>query len=333
MMADDELNFYGRLDLAITHSTNGDTTQNGKSGTLLENNFSNIGLRGHEGIAKLTKIIYQIEFQIENTSSNGDKDPLKASNTYLGLESETLGTLLVGRNDTVFKQSEGSVDIFGNTNADIDRLVAGQTRGADAIWYYSPSLSNIFNINATYLVTDNNQADIDNPKEQYALNIIVGDKKLRQHQYYLGAALNKGIANVNAYRGVAQMKLGQWTLGSLYQYTQSQQSNEQNMKGHSYFLNVIYTINGLNLKAEFGADTSGLGKYFTRATQTNNDTDRSQFSDISVTQLTLGADYPLSQSTLLYGHMAKYQGHYKDAGTHIELEKDHVLTTGVRYNF
>ena len=48
------------------------------------------------------------------------------------------GTVLVGRNDTVFKQAEGGVDIFGNTNADIDRLISGQTRSADGMWYYSP---------------------------------------------------------------------------------------------------------------------------------------------------------------------------------------------------
>lgn len=337
-MADDDLSFYGRLDLAITNSTTGNTTQNGKSGTVLENNFSNLGLRGKEGITDTLNIIYQLEFQVENTTTSGGKDPFKARNTYLGLESQQLGTLLVGRNDTVFKQSEGSVDIFGNTNADIDRLVAAQTRSADAIWYYSPALLGVVNINATYLVTDN-QADADsdneqdrNPNVQYALNITLGDKKFREHHYYLAAAFNKGIADVDAYRGVAQIKLGQVKLASLYQYTKSQKSNEQNMKGYSYFLNLVYEVNGINLKAEYGTDTSGLGKYFTNATG-GSSTVRSTFSDVKVTQLTIGADYPISQTTLLYGHIAQYQGHYQNTGALIDLEKDNVFTTGVRYNF
>lgn len=125
--------FYGRLELALTHTDTGATLQSGtngleanyadenNAGTYLENNFSLLGVKGSEKIADGFDVIYQMEFQVENTSGAGDV--FKARNTFLGLKTNA-GTVLVGRNDSVFKQAEGAVDIFGNTNADIDRLVS-----------------------------------------------------------------------------------------------------------------------------------------------------------------------------------------------------------------
>jgi len=108
--------FYGRLDLAVTNSDKGATTQNGKEGTVLENNFSNLGVKGSEKFANGIELLYQMEFQVENTTQTADKSGdevvFKARNTFLGLKSDA-GTVLVGRNDTVFKQSEGGIDLFG----------------------------------------------------------------------------------------------------------------------------------------------------------------------------------------------------------------------------
>lgn len=144
--------FYGRLELATTYTDTGATLQTGtngvdlgESGTYLENNFSLLGVKGTEKIADGYDVVYQMEFQVENTSSKGDV--FKARNTYLGLKTNA-GTVLVGRNDTVFKQSEGGVDIFGNTNADIDRLVSAQTRSADGVWYYSPKIANLVSLSS-----------------------------------------------------------------------------------------------------------------------------------------------------------------------------------------
>jgi predicted porin len=116
--------FYGRLELALTHTDTGATLQGGtngidadytnenNAGTYLENNFSLLGVKGSEKIAAGFDIIYQMEFQVENTSGKGDV--FKARNTFLGLKTDA-GTVLVGRNDSVFKQAEGGVDIFGKS--------------------------------------------------------------------------------------------------------------------------------------------------------------------------------------------------------------------------
>ncbi|QQX80802.1 porin [Shewanella sp. KX20019] len=331
--------FYGRLDLAVTNSDTSTTLQGGtngatvgESGTYLENNFSHIGVKGSESLTSNIDVIYQMEFQVENTS--GNSDTFKSRNTFLGLKSANLGTVLVGRNDTVFKQAEGGVDVFGNTNADIDRLVAGQTRSADGFWYYSPKIADLVTLNATYLMTDNNQGAGTDSDSQYALSATLGDKKLKAQSYYAAGAYNKGIGGIDAYRAVAQVKFGQFKFGGFFQNSEgaisSGEKKNDHLDGDTYFVNAVYNLNGVNLKAEFGADTSGLSKYFKNAGGVTNDT---TVSDVNVQVITVGADYKISKSTMVYGHYAMYEGDYKIAGAKIDLEDDSVFTIGMRYNF
>ncbi|MCL1145528.1 porin [Shewanella marinintestina] len=327
--------FYGRLDLAVTNSDQGATLQGGthgvevgQSGTYLENNFSHIGVKGSESLTSNIDVIYQMEFQVENTSSSSDV--FKARNTFLGLKSQA-GTVLVGRNDTVFKQAEGGIDAFGNTNADIDRLVSGQTRAADGIWYYSPKIADLVTLNATYLMTDNQDADTGS-EAQYALSATLGDKKFKAQNYYFAAAYNKGISNIDAYRAVAQAKFGDFKVGGFFQNSEgvitSGDKKNSNLDGNTYFVNAIYNLNGVNLKVQYGVDESGLGSYFKKSGGVHLDT-----SDVNVQNITVGADYKISKSTMVYGHYAMYEGDYKIAGAKIDLEDDSVFTVGMRYNF
>ena len=315
--------FYGRLDLAVTNSDKGATTQNGKEGTVLENNFSNLGVKGSEKFANGIELLYQMEFQVENTTQtegkNGsDEVVFKARNTFLGLKSDA-GTVLVGRNDTVFKQSEGGIDLFGNFNADIDRMIGGQLRRADGIWYYSPVIAGLVTLNATYLMDDNYEGS---DEDQYALSATLGDKGLKAQPYYIAAAYNT-IGGIDAYRGVAQVKLGEFKLGGLYQNTESQTSDQE---GDSFFLNVSYNLNGVNLKAEYGQDEAGFGSYYKNIKEATG-------TDVNITQITVGADYRISKSTLVYGHYAMYEGDHKVGTATVDLEDDNIFTVGARYDF
>ncbi|MGB2518625.1 porin [Shewanella algae] len=329
---------YGRLDLSVTHTDTGATLQTGtngldanyadenNSGTYIENNFSHLGVKGSEKLTDGVDIIYQMEFQVENTSGSGDT--FKARNTYLGAKT-AYGTVLVGRNDTVFKQAEGGVDVFGNTNADIDRLVGGQTRSADGFWYYSPKIADLITLNATYLVDDNNDAKNKSDESQYALSATIGDKKLKAQNYYAAIAYNKGISNIDAYRAVGQVKLGDFKIGGLFQNSEDVIIKDDN---NTYFVNVVYNLNGVNLKAEYGYDETGFGKYYKNVNTVGKDTVNTG-SDIEVTSITVGADYRISKSTLVFAHYAHYEGEHVLAGVKEDLQDDNVFTVGVRYDF
>ncbi|WP_297894901.1 porin [Shewanella sp.] len=321
--------FYGRLELAVTNTETGATLQGGtngvdlgESGTYLENNFSLLGVKGTEKIADGFDVIYQMEFQVENTSGTGDV--FKARNTYLGLKTN-VGTMLVGRNDTVFKQAEGAVDVFGNTNADIDRLVSAQTRSADGVWYYSPKIADLVTLNATYLF-DDNDTTAKTSESLYALSATLGDSKFKEQNYYVAVAYNKGIAGVDAYRGVAQVKFGQFKVGGLFQQSEDIVNNE--IDGNTYFVNVVYDLNGVNLKAEYGVDEAGFGSYYKNLGGVKG------ADDINVQNINVGADYRLSKSTMVYGQYAMYTGDYKDVGgATVDLKDDNVVSFGVRYDF
>lgn len=316
--------FYGRLELAVTTTDTGATLQSGtngvtvgESGTYFENNFSNVGVKGAEKIADGVEVLYQMEFQVENTSGSGDT--FKARNTFLGLKTAA-GSLLVGRNDTVFKQAEGGVDVFGNTNADVDRLVSGQTRSADGVWYYSPVIADLLTLNATYLMEDNQDSD----DSQYALSVTIGDKALAKQIYYLAGAYNKAIGGVDAYRAVGQVKLGDFKIGGLFQNSESVTNSD--IDGNTYFVNAVYNINGVNLKVEYGQDEAGFGKYYKSLGPAGAD-------DINVQNITLGADYRIAKSTLVFAHYAMYEGDFTDANVKTDLKDDNVFSVGVRYDF
>ncbi|WP_330148988.1 porin [Shewanella xiamenensis] len=342
--------FYGRLELALTNTETGATLQSGtngvdtknyadenNAGTYLENNFSLLGVKGTEKIADGYDVVYQMEFQVENTSGSGDV--FKARNTFLGLKTNA-GTVLVGRNDTVFKQAEGNVDVFGNTNADIDRLVGAQTRSADGVWYYSPKIADLVTLNATYLF-DDNDTTAKTTESLYALSATLGDSKFKDQNYYLAVAYNKGIAGIDAYRGVAQVKFGDFKVGGLFQNSES--VTNSSVDGNTYFVNVVYTLNGVNLKAEYGVDESGFGNYYNNV---NKYTEvqiidgkptvvakSTTGTDISVQNFNVGADYRFSKSTMVYGQYAMYRGDHVVAGNKVDLQDDNVFSVGLRYDF
>lgn len=316
--------FYGKLDVALTHSENGTTTQNKKQGTVLENNFSNIGVKGSETISSDIDLLYKVEVEVD--SATQEETVFKARNTYLGIKSSRLGTILVGRNDTVMKTSKGTAEAFALTNAAYNRMIDGQVRKADGITYYSPKLANLFTLNATYLMDDNYEG---NDEAQYALSFLMGDKKFKTSDYYFALVYNT-VGGIDAYRGVGQVKLGNLVLSGLYQNTESQKNSDKN--GNSYFVSAIYSIDKLNLKAEYGKDNAGFGKYLKNSVSS---ADYKNATDVDIDSITVGADYKVSKSTKIYAHYAMYSGDYRvsNSGPTIELDNDNVASVSVRYNF
>lgn len=324
--------FYGRFDLGLTASDASTTLQGstkggtiGESGAYLENNFSWLGVKGSEKVADGVDIVYQMEFGVDNTNNTGNT--FSARNTFLGFKT-VAGTVLAGRNDTVFKQSEGNIDLFGNTNADIDRLVSAQSRTGDGVWYFSPKIADLITLNANYLFDDN----YGTTETMYAASATVGDRAFKEQNYYLAAAYNKAIDGVDAYRALAHVKLADFTVGGLFQNAKSISNNDRD--GNSYFVNVMYTLqNGINLKAEYGKDEAGFGSYFKNASGLGNSFNTVNLDDVNVHQFTVGAEYRLVKSTLVYGHYAHYEGDFTQNGMKKDLIEDDVFSVGVRYDF
>ncbi|MCL1124941.1 porin [Shewanella surugensis] len=323
------LNVFGSINTAISHANTPYATKSKLSGTSLENSTT-LGLKGSEAITANMHLLYKISVKVYNATQSGNTTPIKANSRYLGI-SNTFGTLLVGRNNTVFKSTATNMDIFHSTDASITHLVAGQTRSSDSINYYSPQFEQGLSFNSTYLMSANQEEDAQS-NIQFALSTSLDDPHLTTRPYYCAVGYSKGIADIDAFRWVNQVKWRQFTLSDLYQYTQSQILTEKNMQGSSGYINLRYTLKNLHFNAEYGIDTSGLGDYFYNATG-GSEVNRSPFSQVNITQIALGADYQLSHSTRLYCLDVLYQGHYQDANQRVILNNDNIVSLGIDYHF
>jgi len=191
-------------------------------------------------------------------------------------------------------------------------------------------------LNANYQF-DDNDTTAKTSESLYALSATLGDSKFKEQNYYAAVAYNKGIAGVDAYRLVGQAKFGQFKVGGLFQNSEDIVNND--IEGNTYFVNVSYDLNGVNLKAEYGVDEAGFGNYYkniNKYTEVVNGTVVSKSitgTDINVQNFNVGADYRLAKSTMVYGQYAMYRGDHVVAGNKVDLQDDNVFSVGVRYDF
>lgn len=323
---------YGRLDVAATHVETGGSLQSGTSGAhensggYIENNLSRLGIKGSEQVNDYIKAFYQVEFGIENIGADKTDNPFTSRPSFLGVDTD-FGKGLIGRNFSVFEQIADGMDEFDNTNADIDRLVAGLGSVGDGLWYYSPKTKKNIGLNATFLVKSNQI--VARGKDQFALSLTLGDIKLKNQNFYTAIAMNRAINDVDAYRFVGQLKLNRFSLGGLAQYSKSISKNLYQLKGHTYVASIKYTKNYFALKAQYGFDKSGLGLY-----AKNLGLQNATNHDFNIHQITIGTSCKIARSTSIYAHYSFYNGSYKNAvNQKIDLKKDNVISFGASYNF
>jgi len=141
---------YGRADLSFDLINTG-SAANGTAGVSknsVSSNVSRLGFKGSEGLGEGLSAVWQIEQQINMDNTGGT---LATRNTFLGLKSDSMGTVLMGRHDTPYKLATRKLDIFGDSIADNRALlgaVSGKSatasfdgRQPDVIAYISPELS------------------------------------------------------------------------------------------------------------------------------------------------------------------------------------------------
>ena len=109
--------FYGQIDLSYD-SINTGTSAAGVAGASKSNvssNVSRIGLKGSEGLDDGLAAIWQIEQQINIDNAGGT---FATRNSFVGLKSDSAGTVLLGRYDTPYKLATRRLDPFADSIAD-----------------------------------------------------------------------------------------------------------------------------------------------------------------------------------------------------------------------
>ncbi|MDD5331133.1 MAG: porin, partial [Sulfuricella sp.] len=129
----------------------------GANKTNVSSNVSRFGLKGAEGLDDGLSVIWQIEQQlnIDNTTEAGGTGTFATRNSFVGLKSDSAGTVLLGRHDTPYKLATRKLDVFADSIADNRALMGGVTspttvdsantafdgRPTNTILYTTPKLS------------------------------------------------------------------------------------------------------------------------------------------------------------------------------------------------
>lgn len=124
---DNNVSLYGvaavSFDRINTGKSNEDTLN------LISSNASRLGFRGKEDLGDGLSAKWQIESSINLDSGNGI---LAKRNTFVGLTSQTLGTLFLGLHDTPYKTGTAKLDIFINTLGDANSIMGNLGGDTDA---------------------------------------------------------------------------------------------------------------------------------------------------------------------------------------------------------
>ena len=285
-----DVEVYGKANLSLQSSDEGEG-----SFTEVKSNASRIGLKGSHDLGDGLTVIYKAEFQVDLDGDSDKGDSITDRNQYVGLAGN-FGEVLLGKNDTMLKQSQGKVDLFSDLNGDIKSLWKGENRMADTLSYKSPKFSN-FQLGVTYIAEDAVDAE-----DGVSVAVFYGDAKLKKTNLFASVAVDSDVNGYDITRATVQGKVSGVVLGAMIQ-TQEKVDGSGEMDG--YMLSAKYKMDKVTFKGQYqaadfkdGDDKSGI---------------------------TVGADYALAKSTKLYTFYTTFD---MDSG-----EDQNYLAAGVEYKF
>jgi predicted porin len=321
------VDIYGVIAMSLDSVDTGNGPTAATQGVRLNkvsSNASRLGFRGKEDIGGGLAALWQIESLI-NVDGTGTST-FANRNSFLGMKSEDMGTLLLGRYDTPYKFSTRKLDVFGLTLADNRSLlggVAGKSswmqfdgRRTDTIVYKSPEFSG-FSLAAAYAFGAETTSTVTQTKGSawslagmYKANGLYGALAYETHKIgspatgtLAGAAVGS-FASANSKESAWKLGLGYqvdaFNLGFIYEKTNDTLGGTgaaapiaactavgQNCYGHSvYYLSGKYSFGNDAIKLAYGKSGNLAG-----ATAGSN---------TSAKQFSIGYDHSLSKRTTLF---------------------------------
>ena len=237
------IDIYGRADVSVQSSDEGDGRY-----TEIKSNASRLGFKGTHELSDGLEVVYKAEFQV---NIDGDGDAFKARNQYIGLKG-FFGEVLLGKNDTMLKQSQGKVDIFSDYNADIKYLWAGENRLDDTISYKSPKYNGL-QLGLTYMAEDELDAE-----DAYSMAVFYGDKSLKKSKFYASVAYDSDVeggskdkadsGHFDTMRATVSGKVAGITLGLM---VQNQENIESGAEMDGLMFSAKYSFDDITLKGQY----------------------------------------------------------------------------------
>ena len=181
-------------------------------------NASRIGLIGSIPIEEMLNFVYQFEAQVD-LANKLQGDSFSARNQYIGLRGD-FGEVLIGRNDTLLKQSQGLADKFNDYAVDIKRLWKGENRIDKSITYKSSPYKDV-QFGVMYQSQDSNDF-----ADGLSYFVRYGDFRLKKSDVFFAIGADRDIKGFNIERVNGKIKYKGMNIGLGYQ-------NQHNLKnGH-----------------------------------------------------------------------------------------------------
>lgn len=269
---------YGKINAAIISED-----MNGTSDTALESNASRFGFKGKTELDSGISMVYQLEYEVNPTEKMADTKNstiFKQRNSYIGLGTESAGTVMFGIHDTPLKLAQGKIDQFNDLPVgDIKNLMNGEVRATDVVAYASPSFSGLSVMAAITQYEDSDEGTED------ATSISATYK---MDKLYVALAADSEVAGNDVTRLAAQYSIDALTISAMFNSSEASAGGTSN---NSTLVSAAYKINDFKIKAQFGSgNEKGNGGELTG----------------------LGVDYKLGKKSKAYIYTASFKD---DTGT------------------
>lgn len=334
-MAFADATVYGLAALSVDMFKDGATTTSHKYNRLVSNN-SRIGFKASEDLGGGLSAIVQMEGTVMmDVGVTGTS--LFNRNTFLGLKSNDMGTLILGLHDTPYKIATRKLDVFGDTIAADNRSANGvkimgsdhDVRLGNVIAYVSPSLSGLTIAAASVFGAET------------APTVATADKK--------GSAMSlAGMYDngpIYAALGYQTIKFGDAGTGDLGSATSVDDKATAFKLGGSYKMDAFMlgaVIEKMTYKPVAGGDTKGTNLYLAAkfavsstdavklAYGTRGETETAGTKNKNkATLLAVGYDHSMSKATTVYALYSKVSVD-NAAGTAADPS---ALSFGMKYAF
>ena len=334
---------YGRLDLALESNSNGSTNR-----TAIQNFSSRLGFKGDKAFSGDLKGIFQLETGVAPDDTTQSKT-LASRNSFVGLSSASMGSLIVGTNDMPLKSMEGTaIALWGE--GDLQELIihgkgsktatntAGvgafdniHTRKTNVLLYTSPKFADV----VAKLAYSPDEASVAAAAgvPAYAKNMIGASLYWDNGTFNAGYAyqsLDNAIvptATTSGYtltgnKATVGMKMSNWSAG----VAMSTIDNGNAKKTNNWIISGTYSMGKTTLKASYGASSES-----------------SSGAADDLTATALEADYAMDKDFTVYTYWAQITNSKNAKGTFAAADNfpsvakagdtPSVLGLGMRYNF
>ena len=171
-----EASVSGQVNMSVDIQKDGMAPQ-GTSNNLTSNQ-SRLIFKGSEDLGNGNSVIWQLDNRFNaDTGNNGSATSLWSGNTFLGMQSNSMGTLRVGIIDSAYKSSTRNLDVFfdvaGDNRSGVgvsgnNGLLTHDKRYANAMNYNSPNMGGL-SVAASTAFGSENAASGDTKASLYSL--------------------------------------------------------------------------------------------------------------------------------------------------------------------